>query len=141
MSKHLYLVVLAGILGCASASDPPKPDVPIPPTNSTRHSNFLTYDEIAAAHAEDGNVYVAINRLRPNWMVAHGVAGQGANGLQYPVVFVDGQPYGDLETLKNLYAFHVGDVTYYDVTQAGARFGIRGGTGGVIDVRTKGAKP
>lgn len=138
--KHLYLVALTGVLGCMSATNPPK-DVSVAPTASTRKTNFLTFDEIVAAHAEDGNLYVAINRLRPNWMVAHGVAGQGSAGLEYPSVYVDGQQYGDLESLKNLNAFHIGDVTYYDVTQAGARFGIRAGTGGVIDVRTKGAKP
>jgi len=138
--KHLYLVALTGVFGCMSATNPPK-DVSVAPTASTRKTNFLTFDEIVAAHAEDGNLYVAINRLRPNWMVAHGVAGQGSAGLEYPSVYVDGQQYGDLESLKNLNAFHIGDVTYYDVTQAGARFGIRAGTGGVIDVRTKGAKP
>ena len=138
--KHVYIVVLTGLVGCMSATNPPK-DVSVAPTASTRKSNFLTFDEIAAARADDGNLYVAINRLRPNWMVAHGVAGQGSAGLEFPAVYVDGQQYGDLESLKSLNAYHIGDVTYYDVTQAGARFGIRAGTGGVIDVRTKGAKP
>jgi hypothetical protein len=131
---------MAGVCGCMSAANPPK-DVSVPPTGSTRKSNFLTYDEIVAAHADGGNLYVAINRLRPNWMVAHGVAGQGSAGMEFPSVYVDGQEYGSLESLKNLNAYHTGDVTYYDVTKAGARFGIRAGTGGVIDVRTKGAKP
>lgn len=138
--KYLYLVALSGVCGCMSQTNPPK-DVSVAPTASTRKTNFLTFDEIVAAHADNGNLYVAINRLRPNWMVAHGVAGQGSSGLEYPAVYVDGQQYGDLESLKNVNAYHVGDVTYYDVTQAGARFGIRAGTGGVIDVRTKGAKP
>jgi hypothetical protein len=52
-------------------------------------------------------------------------------------VFVDGVLYGDLSTLRSLQAYHVADIRYYDITQSGARYGIRGGTGGVIDVRTK----
>jgi hypothetical protein len=58
--------------------------------------------------------------------------------MEFARVYLDGQAYGDLNSLKNIQAFHVGDITYYDVTQAGARFGISGGTGGVIDVRTRG---
>jgi hypothetical protein len=137
--KQLYLVAAVSVCACMSASNPPQ-DVPVPPVNSTRKTNFLTYDEIAAAHADAGTAYVAISRLRPNWLAAHGVAGQGPGGMEFASVYVDGQQVGDPSALKNIPAYHVGDVTYYDVTQAGARFGIRAGTGGVIDVRMKGSK-
>jgi hypothetical protein len=60
-----------------------------------------------------------------------------SNTTEYATVFVDGQLYGDLNTLRNLQAYHVADIRYYDITQAGARYGIRGGSSGVIDVRTK----
>ena len=43
-------------------------------------------------------------------------------------------PYGDLNALRNIPAYHVGAAHYYDITQAGARFGIRGGASGVIEV-------
>ncbi len=129
--KHLSLIAVAAILGCAPASG----------TSSTprevtlaRKSFLITADEIAEAHADAGTAYDAIARLRPNWLVRHGIAGQGN---AYAVVFVDGQQYGDLNTLRNIPAYQVGDVRYYDVTQAGATYGIKGDTGGVIEVRMR----
>ena len=137
LSKKLPLIVVAVLVACTNGSPPA--DVSVPPANSTRKTNFLAYDEMVAAHADGGDLYVAISRLRPNWLIAHGVAGQGPPGSELAKVYLDGQPYGDPNSLRNISAYHVGDVTYYDVTQAGARFGINGGSGGVIDVRTKGA--
>jgi hypothetical protein len=135
--KHLYLVAAIAALGCASSPNPPD-DSSKPIPNSTRKTNFLAHEEIEAAHADAGDAYTAVARLRGNWLAPHGVAGQGNAGMEFARVYLDGQAYGDLNSLKNIQAFHVGDITYYDVTQAGARFGITGGTGGVIDVRTRG---
>jgi|SRR4051812_25709258 len=137
--KHLYLVAVIAALGCASSPNPPD-DSSHPTPNSTRKTNFLAHEEIEAAHAEAGDAYTAVSRLRPNWLASHGVAGQAASGMEYARVFLDGQAYGDVNALKNIHAFNVGDITYYDVTQAGARFGISGGTGGVLDVRSKGSQ-
>ncbi|MFL5478296.1 MAG: hypothetical protein ACJ79J_02530 [Gemmatimonadaceae bacterium] len=137
-NKHLYLVAAIAALGCASSPNPPD-DSSRPLANSTRKTNFLAHEEIEAARADAGDAFTAIARLRANWLAPHGVAGQGAAGMEYARVYLDGQQYGDLNTLKNIQAFHVADITYFDVTQAGARFGINAGTGGVIDVRTKGS--
>jgi hypothetical protein len=134
--KHLYLVAVAAIIGCASAggtSDTPsKSGVP-------RRGNLLTADEIASAHADVTTAYDAVARLRPNWLAAHGVTSGVDNGAgtEFALVFLDGQRYGDLNSLRGIPAYHVGDIRYYDVTQGGARFGIRGGSSGVIEVTTK----
>jgi hypothetical protein len=126
--KHLYLIAVAAILGCASASSTPG-------TRAIhRKANVLTAEEIADAHADVMTAYDAVARLRPNWLAAHGVAAQGS---QYAVVFFDGQQYGGIDALRNIPAYHVGDIRYYDITQAGATFGIKGDTGGVIEVRSK----
>jgi hypothetical protein len=126
--KHLYLIAVAGILGCASAGT----------TSATgaapRRANVLTAEEIADAHADALTAYDAVARLRPNWLAAHGAASQGNI---FAVVFLDGQQYGDLTSLRNIPAYHVGDMRYYDITQAGATFGIKGDTGGVIEVRSR----
>ena len=132
--KYLFLVAVTGVFACSSGNPPV--DVSTPPANSTRKSNFLPAIEMETAHADGGDLYAAISRLRPNWLVSHGVAGKGS-GTELPRVFIDGQPYGDPSSLRNIPAYHVSDITYYDVTQAGAIFGIHGGTGGVIDVKMK----
>ena len=126
--KHLYLLAVAATLACAPASGTSGS------SGIPRRANVLTAEEIVAAYADAASAYDAIARLRPNWLVAHGVA---AHGSEYAAVFLDGQKYGDLASLRNIPASHVGDVRYYDVTQAGATFGIKGDTGGVIEVKSK----
>jgi len=100
-------------------------------------ARILSGDEIVAAHADVTTAYDAVSRLRPNWLAGHGVTSASASGTSTAVVFVDGQPYGDLNSLRNIPAYHIGDIHYYDVTEAGAKFGIRGGSSGVIEIRTK----
>jgi hypothetical protein len=133
--KHLYLVAVAAALGCASQGL----------TNGSpeggavqKSANYLPFAEIADAHADATTVYDAVARLRPNWLAPHGVtSSNNSSTTEYATVFVDGVLYGDLSTLRNLQAYHVADIRYYDITQSGARYGIRGGSSGVIDVRTK----
>lgn len=132
--KHLYLVAVAAVFGCASQNlnSGSSPNV------AQKSANYLPFAEIADAHADANTVYDAIARLRPNWLAAHGMTSTTASSAtEYATVFVDGVLYGDLTSLRNLEAYHVADIRYYDITQSGARYGIRGGSSGVIDVRTK----
>ena len=127
--KHLYLVAVVAVLGCAASASNR--------SATPRTGNLLTAEEIAAAHADINTAYDAIARLRPNWLAAHGVTSNPANGggTRFALVFVDGQRYGDLNSLRAIPAYHVGDIRYYDVTEAGARFGIHGGSSGAIEIR------
>jgi hypothetical protein len=131
--KHLYPMAFAAIIACAAASGAAG-------TSRTsgvpRRGNLLTAEQIAAAHADVTTAYDAIARLRPNWLVAHGSSSLSP-GTEFASVFVDGQQYGGLSSLRNIQAYQVADFHYYDVTEAGATFGLRGGAGGVIDVRMK----
>ena len=122
---HVYIVAVAAILGCASGGSG-APGAPAAP----RKASFLTAEEIASAHADITTAYDAVARLRPNWLAARGPAA-------YASVFVDGQQYGDLVSLRNISAYHVASMRYYDVTQSTARFGVRGGSSGAIEVTTK----
>jgi hypothetical protein len=134
--RHLYhLAVFAALIGCASSGSPDTGTAP-------RKGNLLTSMEMATAHADVASAYDAVARLRPNWLAPHGVTSglQGGAGTDRAVVFVDGQQYGDMDSLRNIQAYQVDEIRYYDVTQAGARFGIRGGSGGAIEVRLKNAQ-
>jgi hypothetical protein len=133
--KYLYLVAVVAALGCASNG---LTSGSSPNGAPQKSANYLPFDEIANAHADVNTVYDAVARLRPNWLGAHGVTSSSSNTTtEYATVFVDGVLYGDLNTLRSLQAYHVADIRYYDITQSGAKYGIRGGSSGVIDVRTK----
>ena len=131
-SRYLYLLTAAAVFGCASTGANP---------GIARQSQaVLTAEEMSQAHADATTAYDAIARLRPNWLAPKGpTSGYYNAGTNYPVVFVDGQQYGDVNSLKNIAGYNVGTLHYYDVTQAGARFGIKGGASGVIEVMSKGA--
>lgn len=134
--KHLYLAAVLAALGCMSSPNPPCPSTGIP-----RSSTVITADEMAETHADLNSAYDAVARLRPNWLAPHGVTSTGtsAASTETATVWVDGQDVGSINALRNIQAFQVGSMRYYDVTQAGARFGIRGGSSGVIEVTMKGA--
>jgi len=132
--RFLHLIAVAAVVGCATAGSKSGP------TSVTGKANFLGAEEIAKAYADARSAYDAIARLRPNWLAARGVTSlvDGGAGTDFAVVFIDGQRYGDLHSLRQIQAYQVGSAQYYDVTQAGANFGIRGGASGVIEIKMKG---
>ena len=133
--KHLYPLVLAALMGCAAPAHKPG-DVPVGVL--PRRPNILTFDEMAAARADVATAYDAIARLRPNWLAAHGLTSTlgGGGGTEFAIVFLDGQQYGDLSSLRSIQAYHVGEFRYYNITEAGAKFGLRAGSSGVIEIIT-----
>jgi hypothetical protein len=132
--KHLCLVAVAAAIGCSSAHGASGPQGT---SAVSRRTNLLTADEIVAAKADLVSAYDAVARLRPNWLAAHGLASLDLSSNEFAVVYVDGTKYGGLESLRNIPAYQVASLRYYDVTQAGATFGLKAGTGGVIEVTTK----
>jgi hypothetical protein len=127
LRKLFYLVGMMAVIGCAST--PPR-DGSAP----ARRGNVLSAEEIASAHADINTAYDAVQRLRPNWLTQRSSAQSGSS---YAAVFVDDQFVGDITSLRNINAYQVGDVRYYDPSQAGARFGLRAGTNGAIEVIMK----
>ena len=126
--KYLFVAAAATLIGCATTA-----------ANPGRHtsSSLLTALEMAEKHADVTTAYDAVARLRPNWLAPHGAASSNAQSSTLATVFVDGQAYGNVQTLRNFPAYDVAALEYYDVTQAGARFGIRAGGTGAIEVRLK----
>ncbi len=132
---HLYVVAVAAIFGCASGGS----GAPGAPGTSAarRTASHLTAEEIASTHADITTAYDAVARLRPNWLAPHGAMTSNSTVSNYATVFVDGQLQGDINSLRNIPGYQVAEIRYYDVTQAGATFGIRAGTTGAIEVSMK----
>ena len=128
-ARYFQMVALAVLIACGGSST----HIPVPPQNVT----YLSAMEVASAHAETWTAYDAIARLRPNWLASHGMSSFGSSQGAYAIVFIDGQHHGTLATLRNIPANQIKDFRYFDVTQAGATFGLQAGTGGVIELRVK----
>jgi hypothetical protein len=123
--KRLCLLAVAFLIACSSASGGSGPSSSAAP----RRTDILTTEQIVEAHADLVSAYDAVARLRPNWLIRH--------GSDFATVFVDGQQYGTVASLRNIQAFQIARARYYDPTQAGGVYGVKGGTGGVIEVTTK----
>ena len=129
--RTFHLVAVAAILGCATAPN----SSGTPPVRG--NPKILTAAEIAINHADANTAYDAVARLRPNWLASHGAMSNDNSVSPYATIWVDGQLLGDPSSLRNIPAYQVEDIRYYDITEAGGKFGLRAGIGGAIEVRSR----
>ncbi|HEY1952186.1 MAG TPA: Plug domain-containing protein [Gemmatimonadaceae bacterium] len=127
--RKLHLLALAGTIACASANSGTPDPVGAPGTAQDR--NVITQEEIQTISST--NLYELIEKVRPNMLRSRGATSFSSAGQEFPLVYVDGRPYGDLASLKSLIANQVSRVRYYDAPAAAAKFGMINAPG-VIDV-------
>jgi hypothetical protein len=118
----LILIVLA--CGCSSMREG---------TTGRVQSDVLTAEEIATTTAQ--NAYDAISLRRPFFLKSRGPrslreapAGQT---VEFPIVYLNGMYYGELESLRNIHVSQIREIHYLDHNAATVRFGT-GHTGGII---------
>jgi hypothetical protein len=131
--RYLSLLAVAVGLGCAQSSGTSPAAMPM----LRRQANHITAEEILAANADVLNAYEVVARLRPNWLASHGPSSLVRDGTETAMVFLDGQQYGDINSLRGFRGDDVGGLRFYNSSEAAARFGQRAGTSGVIEVRIK----
>lgn len=78
----------------------------------------------------------AVQRLRPNWMRPGGIRNSANPAGHYPYVFVDGAPYGPMESLRTFRIETVEEMHFVDATDATIRYGGQY-QGGVILITTR----
>jgi hypothetical protein len=124
--RIFQLACILGVLmsGCAT---------PREGTTGRVQSDVLTAEEIAETTAQ--NAYDAISLKRPFFLKSRGPrslheapAGQT---VEFPIVYVNGMYYGELESLRNIHVSQVREIRYLDHNAATLRFGT-GHTGGII---------
>ena len=133
--QHIYWVALAAIVGCAAGS------AGTSGTSAPRSGgNVLAAEQIATFNAEGKTAYDMVVRLRPTWLRARGVQSRTgpSDSTEYALVVVDGNPAGRTGSLRDIQAYQVSDMRYYDIGEAPGKFGERGSSG-VIEVRLKSA--
>lgn len=81
--------------------------------------------------APEGNLYDAVQRLRPGFLRARSTA---TTSNAYPVVYVDGQRRGTLEYLRSINNRQVAEVRYMSALDATQRYGMNV-EAGVLDVK------
>jgi outer membrane cobalamin receptor len=98
-------------------------------------SRIISEDEIDASRAT--NAYEAVQKLRGNFLTYRGETSFDKSKSQpYPTVYLDGQQYGAIESLRNIPASHISEIRLYRASEANLKFGS-GNMGGVISILTR----
>lgn len=121
------VIALAGVSIACTA---PKVGPAEPPD-----SHIITQDEIEASHT--ATAYDAIQKLRANFLSYRGETSfSKKNSQPYPMVYVDGQEFGPISSLRSIPASQVATVRLYRSWEATTKFGT-GNMGGVIAITTR----
>jgi TonB-dependent Receptor Plug Domain len=126
-ARFIFLTLIAVLaLACSSAVRTPRGSV---------DSRVITEDEIDATRAT--NAYEAIQKLRANFLTYRGETSlDKSKSRPYPTVYLDGQEYGPIETLRNIPVSHISEIRLYRASEANLKFGSSN-MGGVISILTR----
>jgi outer membrane cobalamin receptor len=98
-------------------------------------SQLITEDEIEASRAP--TAFDVIQKLHANFLSYHGETSFDRSKSQpYPTVYVDGQEFGPLSSLRSIPASQVATIRLYRSWEATTKFGT-GNMGGVIAITTR----
>jgi len=100
----------------------------------TRDRNRLPQEELAPL--SQLSAWDAVQRLRPMWMRPGGIRNSANPAGHYAYVFVDGSPYGAMDSLRGFRVENVEEMHYVNSTDATIRYGGQY-QGGVILITTK----
>ena len=131
--RPLLAVALLVAAGCASGTSGGSSEGTTGAAPSRRRqADVITAEEIANTNASDA--LHAIELLRPTFLRSRGSSSAGRT--LSPVVYVNGQRWGEPGMLRNLPANDVATVRRLSGAEAQSRYGLDN-VGGVIDVTTK----
>jgi hypothetical protein len=125
VSSSIVLMVLLLCPACAPAHT----------AHGSVDSQLITEDEIEASRAP--NAYEVIQKLRANFLTYRGETSFDRSKSQpYPTVYIDGQEFGPISSLRNVPASQVATIRLYRSWEATTKFGT-GNMGGVIALTTR----
>jgi len=126
LSRLTHAVVVVALTACATASSgAPK---------AGRDANVITREEIAASM--ETNAYEVVARLRPLFLKSRGSTTLDPTALTTATVFVDGQRYGEVGSMRGISANSVAQIRYVPGPDAVTKYGMQYGKG-AIEVTTR----
>ncbi|MFL5638647.1 MAG: hypothetical protein ACJ78M_04675, partial [Gemmatimonadaceae bacterium] len=85
---------------------------------------------------QGANAFEVITRLRPRFLNSRGRSTINSAANDYPVVFLDGQFYGQIPLLRQIVATDILEIRFVPGTDAAPIYGMQYGSG-VIAIRTR----
>ncbi len=83
---------------------------------------------------ERSNAYEAVQRLRPRWLQSRGAGSIGTLERDTPRVYVDGQLYGESESLRTIDIRDIQEMRYMSASDATTRYGTNHTAGAILVV-------
>ena len=125
VGARLFVAFIPAVLACTT----PRAGAPV------SDPQLITEDQIEASRAP--TAFEVIQKLRANFLSYRGETSFDRSKSQpYPTVYVDGQAYGTIGTLRNIPASQVATIRLYRSWEATTKFGT-GNMGGVIAITTR----
>lgn len=125
--RHVLAGVMLAVVGTVAVGCHKAPDVALA---GSRH-DVITRDELDSAGTI--SVYDAIMRRRANFFRNRGPTSINSSSAPRAIVFMMQQPYGEIESLRNIPAERIESIRYYSGTDAATKFG-KIYNGGVIQL-------
>ena len=124
--RRLMLLIATVILACAPPRHGP---------GEMNNPQIITEDEIVASRAT--TAYEAIQKLRANFLTYRGETSLSkSRSTPYPTVYLDGQEFGPIATLRTIPASQIASIRLYRAWEATTKYGSRN-MSGVIEVSTR----
>ena len=125
-ARWFLVIPTALISACASPGSVPR---------APQDTLIITEEEVEASRAP--TAFEVIQRLRANFLSYRGETSFNRNTSRpYPMVYVDGQEFGPIGSLRNIPAAQVSTIRLYRSWEATVKFGT-GYMGGVIAITTR----
>lgn len=116
-------------MACASSGDRDR-------TRPTADRDTITLEMIEDIAASVQDAHAVVDRLRPQWLRSRGSMSIRNPEPVFPVVYVDGQRYGDLDSLRTLGVQSLNSLQFISAAAATTRYGT-GHAGGAILIVTR----
>ena len=102
---------------------------------ASTESQLITEEEVEASRAP--TAFEVIQKLRANFLTYRGETSfNRSTSHPYPTVYVDGQEFGPIQSLRNIPASQISTIRLYRSWEATTKFGT-GNMGGVIAITTR----
>jgi len=123
-SRSILIFLFAAAIACAPPSG----------TRTARDVNVITRQELEAAVAQ--NAYDVIQNLRPSYLRTRGTQSLDPTVRTQAWVYLDGQRYGDIATLRSMTVDAIEEIRYLNPSLATTKYGVNH-TAGAIEVTTR----
>jgi hypothetical protein len=107
---------------------------PPPAGRPVRDRRVITRADIEAVQVE--TAYDLVKRYRADFLRSRGATSLTQRSTPYAAVFLDELEFGTIESLRQIPANQIGEVRFYESTEAQTKFGS-GRMGGVIAITSR----